>query len=281
MQLIENQEFGGERPLFALTDTVMKNVTIHAGESSLKHTKNVRSEGCRFEGKYPFWHADHFEIDHCLFTPGSRAALWYSKHLLMTDTVVDAPKMFRDMEDVRLRRVTMTDAAETFWNCRGVDLRDVSIAKGDYLFMHSDDIRIANYRHQGNYAFQYGRNITITDAKLDAKDAFWNSENVTVIDSEINGEFMAWHSKNLTLINCKISGTQPFCYCENLVLENCTMAKDCDLAFEYSTVTADVKGSVTSIKNPTSGVIRCDAVGAVIRDEHIAPGADCRIEPRA
>ena len=49
MQLIENQEFGGERPLFALTDTVMKNVTIHAGESSLKHTKNVRAEVCRFE----------------------------------------------------------------------------------------------------------------------------------------------------------------------------------------------------------------------------------------
>ena len=102
-----------------------------------------------------------------------------------------------------------------------------------------------------------------------------------MIDSEIDGEFLAWHSKNLTLINCKISGTQPFCYCENLVLENCTMAKDCDLAFEYSTVTADVKGSVTSIKNPTSGVIRCDAAGAVIRDEHIAPGADCRIETRA
>ena len=53
MKLIENQEFGGERPLFALTDTVMTNVTIHAGESSLKHTKNVRAEGCRFEGKYP------------------------------------------------------------------------------------------------------------------------------------------------------------------------------------------------------------------------------------
>lgn len=45
MKLIENQEFGGERPLFALTDTVMKNVTIHAGESALKHTKNVRAEG--------------------------------------------------------------------------------------------------------------------------------------------------------------------------------------------------------------------------------------------
>ena len=53
MKLIENQEFGGERPLFALTDTVMKNVTIHAGESSLKHTKNVRAEGCRLRASTP------------------------------------------------------------------------------------------------------------------------------------------------------------------------------------------------------------------------------------
>ena len=281
MEHIENQEFGGERPLYALQNTVLKNVIIHAGESSLKHVRHVRAEGCRFEGKYPFWHADRFEIDHCTFTPGGRAALWYAKHLLMTDTVVDAPKMFRDMEDIRLRRVTFSDAAETFWNCRGIDLNDVTLAKGDYLFMQSDDIRIENYRHQGNYAFQYCRNVTIRNARLDAKDAFWNSENVTVIDSEINGEFLAWHSKNLTLVNCRIAGTQPLCYCENLVMENCTMAEDCDLAFEYSSVTADVKGAITSIKNPTTGIIRCDKAGAVILDEHLAPGADCLIETRA
>ncbi len=280
MQLIENQAFGGERPLYGLQNTVLRNVTIHPGESSLKHVKNVRAEDCRFEGKYPFWHADRFEVARCTFTPGGRAALWYAKHLLMTDTVVDAPKMFRDMEDIRLRRVTFSDAAETFWNCRGVDLREVTLAKGDYLFMHSEDIRIEHYRHQGNYAFQYCRNVTIKNASLDAKDAFWNSENVTVIDSEINGEFLGWHSKNLTLVNCRLSGTQPLCYCDNLVLENCTMDASCDLAFEYSSVTADVAGRITSIKNPAAGLIRCDDAGDVILDEHRLPGSDCLIEPR-
>ena len=280
MQIIESQEFGGERPLFAIRNTVMRHVTIRAGESSLKHVKNVQAENCRFEGKYPFWHADRFEITHSLFTPGGRAAIWYAKHLLMTDTVVDAPKMFRDAEDIRLRRVKMTDAAETFWNCRGVDLEDVDIAKGDYLFLHTDAIRIRNYRHQGNYAFQYCRDVTIRDARIQARDAFWNSENITVIDSEIESEFLAWHSKNLTLINCKISGPQPFCYCENLVLENCTMAADCNLAFEYSSVDADIRGAITSIKNPSEGIIHCDSTGCVIRDENLAPGADCQIVTR-
>ena len=277
MQLIENQEFSGERPLFALKDAVLRRVVIHTGESSLKHTANVRAEYCRFEGKYPFWHADGFEIDHCTFTPGGRAALWYSRRLLMTDTVVDAPKMFRDMEDLRLLRVKLTDAAETFWNCRNVTLSDVQLEKGDYLFMHSSDITIDNYHHQGNYAFQYCRNVIISNAVIHAKDAFWNSENVTVINSEINGEYLGWHSKNLRLINCRISGTQPFCYCDDLMLENCTMASDCDLAFEYSSVDANLVGPVTSIKNPTTGVIRCDSVGEVILDDHIHAPANCRI----
>lgn len=278
MPTIENQEFGGERPLFGLCHTTLKNVTVHAGESALKHVCDVRAQNCRFEGKYPFWHADHFEIDHCTFTPGARAALWYSSHLLMTDTTVDAPKMFRNMQDIRLRRVTLTDAAETFWDCRDIHLNDVSISKGDYLFSHSENIRIENYRHQGNYAFQNCRNITISEAVMDAKDLFWNSENICLMNCRLDGEFMGWHSKNLTLINCRISGTQPFCYCENLVLENCTMAPDCDLAFEYSCVTADIKGTITSIRNPTTGRICSDAVKDIILDDNIRQPADCRIE---
>ena len=35
MQLIENKEFGGERPLFGSHDLTLKNVIIHTGESAL------------------------------------------------------------------------------------------------------------------------------------------------------------------------------------------------------------------------------------------------------
>ena len=70
------------------------------------------------------------------------------------------------------------------------------------------------------------------------------------------------------MINCHIIGTQPFCYCKNLKLINCTM-EDTDLAFEYSDVEADVKGTILSVKNPRSGSITADKIGEVIWEDPV------------
>lgn len=280
MTIIKDKEFGGERPLFWSHDLRLENVTIHAGESSIKECSNIEAYKCRFEGKYPFWHVDGFKIKDCLFTVGARAALWYSRNLLMEDTIVDAPKMFREMQHLTLRRVALNEALETLWHCSDIDMEDVSVLKGDYLFMHSSDIRIRDYRQQGNYSFQYCKNVEIRNAVIDSRDAFWMTENVTVYDSEITGEFLGWHSKNLRLVRCRIGGTQPLCYCSNLVLEDCTMDADCDLAFEFSTLHADIKGNVTSIKNPTSGSIKVDSVGELILNEQHKGAGDCVITIR-
>lgn len=278
MKQIKNAEFGGERPLFASQDLYIENVTIHAGESALKECARVEAVNCRFEGKYPFWHNDGFVVRHCLFTEGARAALWYSRHLQMSDTLVEAPKMFREMDDIHLENVQLPHAAETLWHCRNVVLKNVEVKEADYLFMHSENIHIEDYRQQGNYSFQYCRNVEIRRAVIDSKDAFWNTENVTVYDSEIDGEYLGWHSRNLRLVNCKISGTQPFCYAHDLVLENCTFAPDADLAFEYSTVHATINGPVHSVKNPRSGCIVAQRYGEIILDENIKAPADCRIK---
>ena len=37
-----------------------------------------------------------------------------------------------------------------------------------------------------------------------------------------------------------------------------------DLAFEYSEVEADIKGSILSVKNPKSGTIEADSIGEII-----------------
>jgi len=278
MEHISGKEYGGERPLFASHDLYLENVTIHAGESALKECTNIEAVGCRFEGKYPFWHVDGFVVKNCLFTEGARAALWYSRNLEMTDTLVEAPKMFREMDGIRLERVRIPDAQETLWHCRNVELKNVEVTHADYLFMHSENIRIEDYRQQGNYSFQYCKNVEIRNAVIDSKDAFWNTENVTVYDSELEGEYLGWHSKNLRLVNCKISGTQPLCYAHNLILENCTMADDCDLAFEYSSVEASVKSPVRSVKNPRTGSITAESYGEIILDENIKAPADCKIK---
>lgn len=280
METIINKEFGGERPLFAARDLRLEHVAIHAGESALKCTRNIEAVDCRFEGKYPFWHTDGFRIEKCLFTEGARAALWYSRDCVMTDTLVEAPKMFREMKGVDLTRVRIPDAQETLWHCSDVRLRDVEVANADYLFMHCRNIDIENYRQQGNYSFQYCADVVIRNARIDSKDAFWNTENVTVYDSELTGEYLGWHSRNLRLVNCRISGTQPLCYAHGLILENCTFAPDCDLAFEDSELRADIRGAITSVKNPRTGSITAESIGEIILDEHVLDPADCKISVR-
>ncbi len=277
METISNEEFGGERPLFASKNLRLDHVTFHAGESALKCCSNIEAIECLFEGKYPFWHTKGFRVEKCVFTPGARAALWYSSDLVMTDTQVDAPKMFREMQRLSLQGVKIPDAQETLWHCKDVKLRDVEVHNADYLFMHSENIDIENYRQQGNYSFQYCKNVEIRNAIIDSKDAFWGTENVTVYNSELTGEYLGWHSKNLRLVGCKISGTQPLCYCENLIMENCTMAEDAVLAFEDSTLKADVRSAITSVKNPRSGSMNANSIGELIKDENILATADYKI----
>ncbi|MCM1077138.1 MAG: DUF3737 family protein [Bacteroides sp.] len=278
MKVLIDEEFGGERPLFASHGLKLVNVTFHAGESALKCCSDIVAEKCRFEGKYPFWHVDGFDVRDCVFTPGARAALWYSRNLVMTDTLVEAPKMFREMENLSLKGVSIPDAQETLWHCRGVKLREVEVRNADYLFMHSSDIDIDHYHQQGNYSFQYCTNVVIRNAVIDSKDAFWNTDNVTVYDSELTGEYLGWHSKNLKLVRCRISGTQPLCYCENLVMEDCVMAEDADLAFEDSSLKAVINSRITSVKNPRTGFIKSRGIGETILDKNILPPADCVIE---
>ncbi len=277
MTVIENQEFGGERPLFAEHHLRLDNVTFHAGESALKCCSDIRAERCRFEGKYPFWHTVGFNVTDSVFTPGARAAIWYSKQCVMKDTRVEAPKMFREVEGLTLENVEIPDAQETLWHCKDIHIGGVKVANADYLFMHSAFISIRDWQQHGNYSFQYCHDVVIRNADIHSKDAFWNTEDVTVYDSRLTGEYLGWHSKRLHLVRCHISGTQPLCYCEELVLEDCTFDADADLAFEDSDLLATILSPVTSIKNPRSGSITLPSAGEVIIDANVLQPADCII----
>ena len=280
MQLIKDKEFGGERPLFGTHDLNLDNVTILAGESAIKECSNIVATNCRFEGNYPFWHVHGFTIQDCYFAVGGRSALWYSDHLKMIDTVIDAPKMFREMHDLVIRNVVMNDADEVFWKCNHLRIENLKLHDGTYPFMFSNDIYVDGLESDSKYVFQYVKNVEIHNAKITTKDAFWEVENVTIYDSELNGEYLGWHSRNLRLVNCRISGEQPLCYAHDLILENCTFDPSCDRAFEYSTLHADIRGAITNIKNPTSGVIVADHIGSVTIDDNIKEPANCIIKER-
>ena len=277
MEIIKDQYFEGERPMYARHGLRIENVTIGPGESSLKEGSDLEAENCEFQGKYPFWECKNVTIKNCIFREGGRAAIWYSKDIEMADCLVEAPKMFRRISDLKLENVKFPNALETFWDCKDIEAKNIEADKGDYIFMHCSDIKIDGFRLQGNYSFQYAKDVVIRNADMDTKDAFWEAEDVTVYDSRINGEYLGWYSKNLHLVNCKIGGTQPLCYCENLVLENCVFEEDADLAFEYSDVEASIIGPVTSVKNPRSGRINADSYGEVVLDGNIKAPADCEI----
>ena len=273
MIVIQDKEYGGERPLYKLHDARLERVTIHLGESSIKESGNIEAYDCTFEGKYVFWECRRFIAQNCRFETSARSSLWYSKDGKLTHCLVDAPKMFRRMRGIKIEDCRFTDAQETLWDCDRVTIRNSEILNADYLCMRTDNIFIDKLHLEGNYAFQYSKHVKISNSLLNSKDALWDCENVTVTDSEINGEYLAWYSRGLTLIRCHITGPQPLCYCENLTLVDCTFGEDANLALEYSTVNATIKGNVHSIKNPTSGSIVVEGrIGELIIDENQKAG---------
>lgn len=262
--LIENKTFEGERPLFKSSFINLNNCSFTQGESALKFAQNIDAKDCDFSSKYLFWHDKNIKIEQCNFFDGARASIWYSDIISIDDCIVNAPKIFRDSSNIHIKN-SRFDTNETLWDCKNIDIKN-SIFKGDYLLFHSKEISLKDFVLDGNYSFQHTKNLVLHNVKIKSKDAFWNSENITIYDSVIQGEYLAWYSKNIKFVNCKIIGTQPLCYIDNLVLENCEMI-DTDLAFEYTTINADVVSSIDSVKNPTSGVIKAKEIKELILDD--------------
>lgn len=277
MKVISNAEFGGERPLFESHDLRLENVIIRAGESAIKQCSNIEAVDCRFEGNYPFWHVHSFVIDRCFFDVGGRSALWYSDNLKMTNTRIDAPKMFREMHDIEIENVEIKDADEVFWRCKNLDIKNLKLHGGTYPFMFSSNIRIDGLESDSKYVFQYVKNVELRNAKITTKDAFWEVENVTIYDSELNGEYLAG------IRTTSVGKLSHYRRAAALLrprprIGNCTFGPDCDRAFEYSSVQATIKGAIGGVKNPRTGCITAESYGEIILDENIKAPADCKLK---
>lgn len=269
MNIIENKTFDLERSLYNLKDTKVINCIfqgVNDGESVLKEAKDIELEKCSFSLRYPLWHNDNFKIYECDFDEYSRAPIWYSNNGEIRSCKITSIKALRECNDIKIKNGYI-DSNEFGWKCKNIEVVKSRI-NSEYAFFDSKNIKLDNVSFSGKYSFQYIDNLEITNSFLNTKDAFWHSENVIVKDSVVKGEYLAWFSKNITFVNCTIVGTQPFCYVENLKLVNCKMI-DADLAFEYSSVDADIISEIDSIKNPKSGVIKCLGVKEVINEDSI------------
>ncbi len=275
MKEIAGEVFTGERPLFGAQDCRICNTIFKEGESPLKESRNVALTGCLFQWKYPLWYAENVTARRCTWFTMARAGVWYTNDVSLTDCAVEAPKNFRRCRGVNLQRVSFADAAETLWSCRDVTLNEVT-ARGDYFAMNSENMTVDHLTLYGNYSFDGAKNVEIRNSHLLSKDAFWNSENVTVRDSIICGEYLGWNAKNLTLINCTIESLQGLCYIDRLTMRDCRLLNT-TLAFEYSTVDAQITGHIDSVLNPTAGEITADSIGELIIEPDRVDPAKTRI----
>ena len=191
--------------------------------------------------------AEKKEIRQELLT-GERA-LFQGKNLKIYDTIFD-------------------DGESPLKESRDIELYG-SMFKWKYPLWYAQNILAEN-------SFDGAKNLESHNAKMLSKDAFWNSENVTVYDSFISGEYLGWNAKNLTLVNCTIESLQGMCYIENLVMKNCRLLNT-TLAFEYSTVDAEIHGKIDSVMNPASGIIRADEIGELIMDQTKVDPAQTKI----
>ncbi len=262
MKEIRQEYYVGERSLFKSEDLAIYDTVFGEGESPLKESNNIELYGSMFKWKYPLWYCSNVKVCNCTLFEMARAGIWYTSHLTMEDTFIEAPKSFRRCKDLCLTNVQLPNAAETLWDCDGVKMSNVS-AKGDYFAMNSKNMVIDGFSLLGNYSFDGGRNIEVHHAKMLSRDAFWNCEDVTVYDSFIAGEYLGWNSKRLTLVNCTVESLQGMCYIENLVMKNCKLVNT-TLAFEYSTVDAEIDGKINSVINPAGGRIKADYIGELI-----------------
>lgn len=139
--------------------------------------------------------------------------------------------------------------------------------------MNSRDMTVRGLTLYGNYSFDGCRNLTVEDSRLLSKDAFWNCENVTARNCFISGEYLGWNTRNLTLTDCTVESLQGLCYIEHLTMRNCRLLNT-TLAFEYSTVDAEIIGHIDSVKNPRAGRLTAGSIGDLILEpERVDPDA--------
>lgn len=262
---IKQKFYTGERPLFGERDLEISETIFGEGESPLKESEHIQLQNSDFQWKYPLWYSKNVVAEDCTWHEMARAGVWYTDNITVKNTMIEAPKNFRRCKHVVLDHVFLPNAAETLWHCKDVTMHQVD-ARGDYFAMNCEDMKIDDFKLAGNYSFDGAKNVEIHHAKMLSKDAFWNTENVTVYDSYISGEYLGWNAKNLTLINCTIESLQGMCYIENLVMKQCRLINT-TLAFEYSTINAEIQGNIDSVINPSGGILKADSIGQLIMEK--------------
>ena len=271
--VIQNIQTGQERAFYGSKNVHFKNITIDGieqGESAFKECRNITVEETNIVLKYCVWHCHNITLYKTVIDVNSRASIWYCENIEIINCKLNGVKACRNCSNLTLKDCII-NSDDFGWKAEGVKIINCKIS-GVTPLLDSSNVTVDGAEFTAKYIFQYSDNIKMTNTTIDTKDCFWHAKNVYCKNVKFVGEYLAWYSENCVFENCEINSIQPLCYCKKLKLINCTMP-NCNLAFEYSDVDADIKGHVDSIRNVLSGKIVADSLGEYVQDEHVL---DCK-----
>lgn len=85
----------GERALFGGHNLKIVDTIFADGESPLKESHDIELIGSMFKWKYPLWYAKNITARNCTWFEMGRAGVWYTEHIAVEDSAIEAPKNFR------------------------------------------------------------------------------------------------------------------------------------------------------------------------------------------
>ena len=149
------------------------------------------------------------------------------------------------------------------YSSRGIELRNCA-------FQGEED---------GESALKESGDVVARNCLFDLRYPMWHVDGLNIADCEltVNCRAALWYDSDVRAERCRMLGIKAFRECRGMELTNvyarspefgwkCSdvRMKDCDLAFEYSDVHADIKGGIDSVKNPLGGSITADGIGEII-----------------
>ena len=111
-------------------------------------------------------------------TDKCRAALWYTRDVVVRNSRIHGIKALRESEEIRIENSDIV-SQEFGWNVRNITMEDIS-AESEYFMMNSERLDFKNVSLKGKYSFQYISDSVFEDCTFDTKDAFWHARNVIV-----------------------------------------------------------------------------------------------------
>ena len=253
--IVQNIKTGQERAFYGSKNVHFKNIIydgIEQGESAFKECRNITIEDSNIILKYTIWHCHNVTLYKTILDANSRASIWYCDNIDIINCKINNVKACRNCSNLTIKD-SVINSEDFCWKSNGVKVENCKIT-GVTPFLDCTNVTLDNVEVAAKYILQYSENIKMFNVTIDTKDCLWHAKNVYCKNCKLVGEYLAWYSEGLTLENCHIDSIQPLCYCKHLTLINCTMS-NCNLAFEYSQVNADIKGHVDSIRNVLSGKI--------------------------